>query len=168
MSSARMSSVRRSCISVGRSHHIIDIENLYGEHRRAQYEPWFADLYAGVVGLGPTDLVSVAADHKRAFAVDSVFPGARRLVGRGVDGADVALIDSIDWPSLARGCDTVVIASGDYRFVDVAYRARSLGLRVVVVSRRRSLSRYLKCQGDEVIEFPEFDPALPPQFVRAA
>jgi hypothetical protein len=168
MSSARMSSVRRSCISVGRSHHIIDIENLYGEHRRAQYQPWFADLYAEVVGLGSTDLVSVAADYKRTFAVSSVFPGARRLVGRGLDGADVALIDSIDWPSLARGCDTVVIASGDYRFVDVAYRARALGLRVVVVSRRRSLSRYLECQADEVIEFPEFDPAVPPQFVRAA
>ena len=168
MTSARMSSVRRSCIAVGRSHHIIDIENLYGEHRRAQYQPWFADLYAEVVGLGATDLVSVAADHKRTFAVGSVFPGARRLVGRGVDGADVALIDSIDWPSLARGCDTVVIASGDYRFVDVAYRARVLGLRVLVVSRRHSLSRHLKSQADAVIEFPEFDPMVPPGFVTAA
>ena len=153
---------------VGRSYHLIDVENLYAAHHQAQFEVWFAEFYRQVVGVGPDDLLTVAADRSRAFEIDAVFPGAQRLVGVGPDGADIALLDAIDWPTLHRGCDTLVIASGDGRFVDAAYRARVLGLRVVVVSRAACLARHLASYADEVIEFPEFDPAAPPHYVKAA
>ena len=163
---------RRSCarpsIATGRAHHLIDIENLFGEHHTAVFEPWFGELYAEVVALGCSDLCSVAADRSHLLEVAEVFPGAQRLVGVGPDGADIALLDAIDWPTLHRGCDTLDIASGDGRFVDAAYRARALELRVVVVSRATSLSRVLASYADEVIEFPDIDPTLPPHLARAA
>ena len=155
-------------IRCGRARHLIDLENLYAAHHRVQYETWFSQLYREVVGVGPEDLLTVAADRRHALEIDAVFPGARTLWGFGRDGADRQLVASIDWPSLVRGCDTLVIASGDWCFTDVAYRARQFGLRVVVASRARSLSRMLAPYADEVIEFPEFDPAVPPQYVRAA
>ena len=155
-------------LSVGRARHLIDLENLYAAHHRVQYETWFAKLYRDVVGVGPDDLLTVAADRSHALEIDAVFPGARKLWGCGPDGADRQLADSIDWPSLVRGCDTLVIASGDWYFIDAAYRARQFGLRVVVASRAECLSRRLAPYADDVIEFPEFDPAVPPQFVRAA
>lgn len=161
-------SVRNLTNSLGRSHHFIDIENLFGRHHESPFQPWFADLYSSIAGLRHNDLVSIAADINHAHDLASVFPGARRLVGVGPDGADIALIDSIDWPSLVRGCDTVVIASGDQRFTDLAYRARSFGLRVIVVALADSLSKRLAPYADEVIFFPPFDPELPPHLTRAA
>ena len=86
----------------------------------------------------------------------------------GPDGADRQLLDAVDWPALERGCSTLVIASGDGCFVDAAYRARQRDIRVVVVSRAESLSAYLASYADVVIEFPEFDPGAPPEFVTAA
>ena len=151
-----------------RSMHLIDVENLYATHHEERIESWFAQFYRDVVGVGPSDLLTVTADWRHALELGAVFPGARKLWGHGRDGADRELMASIDWPSLTRGCDTLVIASGDGCFVDAAYRARVLELRVVVVSRAESLSTCLASYADTVIEFPEFDPAVPPQFVRAA
>lgn len=155
-------------IQVGRARHLIDIENLYAAHHGVQYETWFAKMYRDVVGVGPNDLITVAADRSHALEIDAVFPGAQKVWGYGPDGADRQLIDSIDWPSLVRGCDTLVIASGDWYFLDAAYQARTHGLRVLVASRTDCLSKRLAPYADAVIEFPEFDPAVPPQFVRAA
>ncbi len=157
-----------SSIASDRSMHLIDVENLYAAHHEAQYEAWFAQLYREVVGVGPCDLLTVAADRSHALEIDAVFPGAQKLWGHGSDGADRQLLGAIDWPALARGCTTLVIASGDGCFVDAAYRARVLDIRVVVVSRAESLSGYLASYADAVIEFPDFDPTAPPQFVTAA
>jgi hypothetical protein len=155
-------------IARNRSLHLIDVENLYAAHHEAPYEPWFGDLYWEVVGRGPTDLAIVGADRSHALEIDAVFPGARKLWGFGPDGADRQLLDAVDWPALARGCTTLVIASGDGCFVDAAYRARQRDIRVVVVSRAESLSGYLASYADAVIEFPDFDPGAPPEFVTAA
>lgn len=154
--------------AVGRSQHLIDVENLYGEHHEALYEPEFGELYTAVVGRGPNDLITVGADRSHALDAALAFPGCRRVMGSGPNGADLALIDSIDWPSLQRGCDRLVIASGDGVFVEVAEIGRRHGLGIVVVSREKGLSRRLRAQADEVIEFPEFDPACLFAFTHAA
>jgi len=153
---------------VGRAHHIVDIENLVGVDHEAPFRPWFREHYEAITGFGSNDLMTVAADINHACDLGGVFPRARCLVGVGKDGADEALVNSIDWPSLVRGCETVVIASGDIRFTDVAYRARTFHLRVVVFARAGSLSRFLAPYADEVIEFPALEYGLPTHLTKAA
>ena len=87
----------------------------------------------------------------------AAFPGAQLRHGRGHDGADRALIENFDIDHAAKRFDAVVIGSGDHAFIDVAYRARQRGLKVVVVSRPASLSRALATYADLVIDVPEFE-----------
>ncbi|MBU6330633.1 MAG: hypothetical protein KGR18_11860 [Acidobacteria bacterium] len=150
-----------------RAYHLIDVENLYGAHHESMYEAWFGRFYWDIVGRAPYDLATVGADGSHLLELASAFPGCRHLVGRGADGADRALIDSIDWPTVERQFGRLVIASGDGCFVEVADQAHRCGLRVVVVSQERALSRFLRWRADEVVVFPEFDPSSP-EFATAA
>lgn len=79
-----------------------------------------------------------------------LWPNARLLVGRGVDGADRRLVeDLIDEPQAARSA-RVVIASGDGRFADPARVLRDRGVHVVAVAYQNSLSRRLRESVSEV------------------
>jgi len=153
----------------GRAHHIIDIENLLVLTRDEPVAPWAGELYRAVAGVGPSDLLTVAADRSRVFGVRAAFPGAEVRWGSGPDGADLALLAATDVDLLARRFDTLVIGSGDHLFWDLAYRARIAGLKVVVVSRPRGLSRVLASQADEVIAMASLvDGGLPPVLTTAA
>lgn len=138
----------------GRAHHIVDIENLLALRTPDEHVgPAAGALYGAIAQVGPDDLLTVAADVNRWFEAKVAFPGCRVLPGYGADGADRALQEATDIEFLASRFDTIVIGSGDHWFVDVAYRARQAGLKVVVVSRPASLSRFLAPYADEVIEF---------------
>ncbi len=153
----------------GRAFHVVDIENLLALTRGERIEPVAYQLYRAVAGVGPSDLLTVAADRSRVFEVRTAFPGAEVRFGTGPDGADRALLDAIDVQLLARRFDTLVIGSGDHLFWDLAYRARSAGLKVVVVSRPKGLSRLLASQADEVIAMASLvDGHLPPDLTTAA
>ena len=153
----------------GRTHHVVDIENLLALTHGQRIEPVACQLYRAVAGVGPSDLLTVAADRSRVFEVRTAFPGAEVRFGTGPDGADRALLDAIDVQLLARRFDTLVIGSGDHLFWDLAYRARSVGLKVVVVSRPKGLSRLLASQADEVIAMASLvDGQLPPHLTTAA
>jgi hypothetical protein len=72
------------------------------------------------------------------------------VVGRGRDGADHALIDAVDPQHVAERFHSVVIASGDHIFADLAWRLRDLGLLVCNVTAggaraARSLARACQC-----------------------
>lgn len=152
-----------------RAHHIVDIENLLGLTHGQPVAPAAGTLYRAVAGVGPNDLLTVAADRSRAFEVRAAFPGAEVRWGAGPDGADLALLAAADVDLLARRFDTLVIGSGDHLFWDLAYRARVAGLKVVVVSRPRGLSRVLASQADEVIAMASLvDGGLPPGLTTAA
>lgn len=152
-----------------RAHHVIDIENLFALTRGEPVLAAAGLLYRIVAGVGPSDLLTVAADRSRIFDLHTAFPGASLRWGIGPDGADRALLDAIDVGLLARRFDTLVIGSGDHVFWDLAYRARAVGLKVVVVSRPRSLSRLLASQADEIIEMASLvDGQLPPGLTTAA
>jgi hypothetical protein len=141
----------------GRAYHLVDIENLLALTHGIPVCADARSLYNSVTGVEDDDLLFIAADHSRWFDLKVAFPGAEVRPGYGTDGADLALINGIDLELVARRFDTVVIGSGDNRFIDVAYRARHFGLNVVVVSRPASLSRSLASYADFIIEMPELE-----------
>jgi len=143
-----------------RAFHLVDIENLLALTHGQPVGLGAGAFYGSVAGVQPEDLVTVGADQSRVFDIRSAFPAARVCSGRGADGADLALINSIDLDHIARRFDTIVIGSGDHRFLDVVYRARQRSLKVVVVSRRSSLSRALASYADIVIDVPLVDVSL--------
>ncbi|MFF2299782.1 NYN domain-containing protein [Arthrobacter sp. NPDC058127] len=88
-------------------------------------------------GIAPNDHVVVGAaryvvrKYRAAITGDNV----NWVVGADApDGADRALLAAIDVRRVARDFDELVIISGDHAFVDVARRARALGLTVHVVT----------------------------------
>lgn len=140
--------------TTSRAMHLLDVENLFAlEHD--QQVPCDADrIYRSIAPVGPGDLMTVAADRSRWVSAKAAFSSAQVRPGRGVDGADRALIEYTDLAHIARRFDTLVIGSGDHAFIDVAYRARVLELRVIVVSRPGALSRRLAPYADVMIEMP--------------
>lgn len=81
-------------------------------------------------------------------------PNVKWVVGANApDGADRALLSSIDLRRVARDYDELVIISGDHAFVPLSRQAKQLGLRVHVVTseapgKRSTLSRELAAAAD--------------------
>ena len=121
---------------IGRAHHVVDIENLLGLTRAMSIDPATGRLYRGLVQAGDHDLFTVAADVNRWPDAKFAFGGAHVVAGYGPDGADRALDAAVDLDHIAARFDTLVIASGDHWFTDMAYRAGRLGLHVVVDRER--------------------------------
>ncbi len=132
--------------SRGRTMHLIDIENLMGKTAfTIQEVAWLEQRYVEVANLGPKDQVVIASSH---FAAPPTWMGwdrtARRLVGSGPDGADIALIDVLEREHLANRFDHVVLGSGDGIFSVHCAKLQAAGCGVSVVSRRESISRRLR------------------------
>jgi hypothetical protein len=88
-----------------------------------------------VIGAGPT----------LAVAAGLAWPGCQLVVGRGIDGADRALLAAVEPAFAASHYDRVLVASGDHAFAPLV--AQLLERRVlveVVVSQERSLSGQLR------------------------
>lgn len=98
-----------------------------------------------VVGVGPSSLLASGAGH----------PGARMVMGRGIDGADHALIDVLRGEHVAQRFGAVVIASGDGIFADVAAELAAAGVAVTVVAREGHLSARLRLAAKQVVLLPD-------------
>jgi hypothetical protein len=132
----------------GRALLVIDLENALGcdpDH----VADWAWSIAAAEVlaaaGASPGDLVVVAVSPRRAFQARAALPGALLRCRRGVDGADLALIDEladIDW--IADRFDRVVIASGDHIFAHHAARIAAAGIRVDHVAHSGRCSASLR------------------------
>jgi len=140
-----------------RAIHLVDVENIFALTHGKAVSSLAGQMYRVVASVGDGDLIQVATDVTRVFDTKAAFPGAQLRHGRGHDGADRALIDNFDVDHAATRFDTVVIGSGDHAFIDVAYRARQRGLKVVVVARPASLSRALATYADVIIDVPKFE-----------
>ena len=140
-----------------RAIHLVDVENIFALTHGKAVSCRAGELYRTIASVGDGDLIQVAADITRVFDTKAAFPGAQLRHGRGHDGADRALIQNFDIDHAAKRFGAVVIGSGDHAFIDVAYRARQRGLKVVVVSRPSSRSRALASYADLVIDVPEFE-----------
>lgn len=137
---------------IGRTLHLVDLENIAGTGR-PEFDEVLAlgQLYRRVLAPREWDLITVGTDNRNVFHIDAAFPGCRRVTGRGADGADRALIESIEWEVLRSRFERLVIASGDHCFTGVAEEARRNGLSVNVVVGRGSLAGILGAFADAVI-----------------
>lgn len=69
---------------------------------------------------------------------------AQRLVRNGKDGADLALLESVDIDHLVRcGLREVVLATGDGIFTDLALALRARGIKVILLLGRGAPARRL-------------------------
>lgn len=129
---------------VGRTLHLVDVENLLGGPVFTEDEASrVAAEYRVVAGVGPVDFTVVASSHYAAPATWFGWPAARRLVRSGPDGADLALVDVMVSEDLFRRFDRVVVASGDAIFSNPSAWLQQMGCAVSVVCRPGALSRRL-------------------------
>jgi hypothetical protein len=144
---------RSRCRPKGRTYHLIDIENLCGgtagtgddDVARA------VDRYKRTIAVADDDLVVIGSGPTLAPAAKAAWPSARLVVGRGVDGADQALLDADEPRFLADRFDRVVVGSGDHAFADLVIDLRTRGTAVCVVTRDRTsgsdaLRRWAPCR----------------------
>lgn len=118
-----------------RTLHLLDVENLVsGQVSRATVSAMWAE-FVRVVGARWNDHSTVAASTRHAPAAFFALPrGIRRVVGTDdPDGADRALIDSVDVDWVSEHFGRVVIASGDHIFAPLANRLRDNGVEPVQV-----------------------------------
>ena len=124
---------------------MIDIENLTGGSSAgaAAVAPVLS-TYRSTAAVGPDDHAVIAAGPTLAIAAGLAWPACQLLIGRGVDGADRALLDAIEPAFAASHYDRVVVASGDHAFVPLVAALQSRGVAIeIVVKNRRTLARDL-------------------------
>lgn len=141
---------------------LVDLENLVGTTLPTRREVAnLRNALTRAAGIQPGDEVILATSHVTARFVWFQWPGVRRLVRSGVDGADLALLDAIREEQLADRFDRVVIASGDGIFADACAELDAAGCRVLVISRPGALSRRLAAVAPELALLD--DPSTPPR-----
>jgi hypothetical protein len=165
------SHLRRSrLLRQARTIHLIDIENLAGIALPTAVEvEMIREAYVAAVEVGPEDLTVIGSSHSAARVVWWSWPGARRLVRSGPNGAGLALLQSIEAERLADRCERVAIGSGNGIFAEACARLQAAGCEVTVACRDESLSRALRFAVRDVRIIETLPEAAPyPQALRAA
>jgi hypothetical protein len=135
-----------------RTLHLVDIENLAGTAIPSL--PQVIDVqgqYARRMALGVDDHVVMASSHLALVNTAVGWPHARYRVRSGPDGADLELLDVIQYENVATRFTHIVIGSGDGTFGHAAQGLTDHGVRVTVVSRWGSLSPALARAARDVI-----------------
>jgi len=141
--------IERSPDAIGRSLHLVDIENLSGGPQRTLAEHLAAyRTYERRAEVGPRDHVVVAACGLVMDALAFRLPkGIAVRKANGVDGADRALL-SFDTPErIAERYERLVIGSGDHGFLGLALAAQAYGVHVVILSGRGKRAGVLSGKG---------------------
>lgn len=137
-----------------RRYWLVDIENPTrgAKASREEVAAFWGVLKQQAPGIAPYDHVVVGAGRYVARKYRDAITGdnVKWVVGANrPDGADRALLGAVDLRRVARDYDELVIVSGDHAFVELAERARRLGLAVHVITaeapgrERPALSRAL-------------------------
>lgn len=82
---------------------------------------------------------------------------ARFLPGRGIDGADLALLAAIQNEPFRANYDSLVLVSGDHIFADEISHLNSTGVSTTVIAHEFSLSSQLRKVASKVQYLPEFN-----------
>lgn len=142
-----------------RTLHLLDLDNLLGGSnapRSSTVVESLVDRYEEAVGIEPGDHVVVAACTTIARDVFFDLPVSwRRLIGRGVDGADRALVEALPVDFIAARYNEVIIGSGDHFFAPLARELVSRGLIVAVACHSDRLSHCLNGVVQEGVRFTD-------------
>jgi hypothetical protein len=146
----RMVAGKKSCRA--RALYLLDTENLTG--MPLPTEKALGDLRHAVglaTPLAAGDLVVVGASSGiGALRSGLAWPGARVVLRRGQDSADLALIGAADPAFIGRRFDTLIVGSGDGGFTGLTKNSAGRGVRVIVLARREGLARRLALAAHEV------------------
>jgi len=134
---------------------VVDAENLDRARVHSGLTPRLGDRWRAIVPAHPRLTTCVGADASRYRAMVRKFPSDQRVIGFGPDGGELALIEVVERHAFDGQIGCLVIGSGDGEFTRVAWRARSLGLMVVVVALDDCLSTSLARMAHHTIAFPE-------------
>jgi hypothetical protein len=155
-------------IQIERTTVIVDLENACGgAHMVPTLHKPVHQAVTCLVGVSPHLLIYSTGPKAIGLCPDVWFEwqgsGARFVQGRGLNGADNALIEVIKFEPVASRSSRLVLVSGDHAFAEPVAKLKAQGIRTTVVSRPGSLSRELQQQADQVCWLPEFSLApLPP------
>lgn len=139
----------------------VDIENVVGGavlDRTVARDAWrnvteaiaLQDGEQVVVGAGPSSLLTAGLSR----------PTARLALGRGLSGADLALVEVLRSEHISERFDEVVIVSGDGIFTDVAAELASKAAHVTVAARAEALSAQLRLAAGSIVYLPSTSPRL--------
>jgi len=134
---------------------VVDAENLDRARIHSGLTTRLGDRRRATVPPHPSLTTFVGADASRYRAMVREFPHDQCVIGFGPDGGELALIEVIERRALDGEIGCLVIGSGDGEFTPVAWRARSLGLVVVVVALDDCLFTSLARMAHHTIAFPE-------------
>jgi len=146
----------------GRRLHLIDADNLAGSGYPTVAEVREVhDAYRAAVAPGPLDHTIIACSHMAGVPVGLEWPGAQLLWRSGPDGADLALLDSVERiGDVSRRFAGVVLGSGDGIFSPVIRSIRRAGIPATVVWGRGAISRELQRAASQTLQI--FSPTTAP------
>ena len=134
---------------------IVDLENMmFGNHVDPSQDR-SVEILELAQARRPTDMVIVGCNPRLAFSAKNLFPSSQIVTGHGKDGADIALIETLDLNHAAERFDELCIVSGDHAFAPIAHAARQRGLRIRVVAPRFGMSTALRVYADTAVHLPE-------------
>ena len=122
---------------------VVDLENVVGGSDRNHDVPRVWNMLRPGIGSHDQVLVASGPQLARTALFDLKGENLRYHIRAGLDGAELELLRQLDEAHAARRFGTLVIISGDYRFAQMATRARSLGMRVWQVQGRGATSQVL-------------------------
>ena len=145
-----------SAPTVDRQLVVVDLENLCGgsEAVEARHDDVRRELSATL----NTETTSFTVVAYGRFVQDAIpelpfnWPKARILVGSGIDGADLRLLEVLDTEPVAERSMRIVLCSGDGIFAESVARLVASGHHVTVFARPGTISRRLALVANEVIE----------------
>jgi hypothetical protein len=134
---------------------VVDAENLDRARVLSGLTVGLGDQWRSIIPPHASLTTVVGSDASRYGAMTREFPNDHRVPGFGPDGGELALIDVIERTALDGRFGCLVIGSGDGEFVQVAWKARTLGLLVVVVAPDDCVSTRLTRMAHHTISFPD-------------
>lgn len=131
---------------------LIDIENLVGSPIPTQDQAQSVEAEIGrLLQSDVSTQCVIACNHLAASCLFGYMSATRRILKSGPNGADLALLDSIDAETISERYSRVVIGSGDNIFAPIARYLVNQGVEVIVISRPESLGKALSLVATEVL-----------------
>jgi hypothetical protein len=143
----------------GRRLVLVDIENVAGGALVTEsIASWARAVVIESLAVDEFEQVVVGTSHVGAFNAWAVWPSVRVRIRSGQNGADLALLDVMEYERIEQRFDEIVLVSGDGIFADVVARLGAVGARVTVASWAESLSTRLRLAAARVIYLNDTDP----------